>query len=101
MSEWDRYSCCGGFIDDGHAPGCHREEAYAYSQLSRHNAHATYMPSKPCQEPERYKYNGRVYEVVVRSHSHYGPVTLETVDSPKETIDTYNNRLGRHPFERV
>ena len=73
----------------GHKPHCQR-----YTPPRAAAAAAT--------EDERcYRYRGRVYRIVIQARSPSGPVTLETIDEPRETVETTNDRMTMSAFERV
>jgi len=94
MSFFELECECGGYTS--HAPGCRVvAERRAREQQKTSNARVV-----DTQEP-RWRYRGRVYRIVIQARSPSGPVTLETIDEPRETVETTNDRLTMSAFERV
>lgn len=86
---------CGGYTS--HAPGC---RVIADRKRAQEAQKAASARTNDTQGPQ-YRYRGRVYRIVIQARSPSGPVTLETVDEPRETIETTNDRLTMSAFERV
>lgn len=86
---------CGGYTS--HAPGCRVIVERKRVQEAQRAASAY---ASDTQGPQ-YRYRGRVYRIVIQARSPIGPVTLETVDEPRETIETTNDRLLGREFEPV
>ena len=86
---------CGGWT--GHAATCpvviERPRAEAGKKRSQ-------LPTMADESP-RFRYRGRVYRIVIQARSPSGPVTLETIDEPRETVETTNDRMTTSAFERV
>ena len=86
---------CGGWTS--HAATCpvviERQRAEAAKKRSQ-------LPTMADESP-RFRYRGRVYRIVIQARSPGGPVTLETIDEPRETVETTNDRMTMSAFERV
>lgn len=79
---------CGGYTS--HTPTC----PVRLERKRAADAAKRVEPKAAQQGGRKYRYEGRVYQIVVQARSPSGPVTLETIDDPKETISTTNDRLA-------
>lgn len=86
---------CGGYT-------CHLPTCPVVVERKRHDltTKRSQLPTMADESPS-YRYRGRVYRIVIQARSPSGPVTLETIDEPRETVNTTNDRLVQSPFERV
>ena len=94
---WFEIDCgqCGGYTS--HSPTC---PVVVERKRAADAAKRSQLPTMADESP-RFRYRGRVYRIVIQARSPSGTVTLESVDDPKETVNTTNDRLVQSPFERV